>query len=59
MSKKVPVERSTLWNPIKNIVLDVIDQVPEQSDAIRREVDLWDYTFLVPSEDEDEDQEEE
>lgn len=48
LSKKPPVDRSVLFPSIREKLVSLVESIPVLSDTIRKELDMWDYSFQVP-----------
>ena len=48
LSKKPTVERSPVWSELRKKVVSIVENLPIISDTVRKEIDMWDNTFISP-----------
>ena len=51
LAKKVPINRNPLFPTIKELMLNMVGNIPAYSEDLRKELGMWDYTFKEPSND--------
>jgi len=39
----------SIYHPIKKLLMDVALEVPTLSEAVRKDIDMWEYTFKTPT----------
>ena len=50
LSKKLPVERSVLFDEFKSKIRNIVDNVRVISDQVREDLQMWEYQYLPPPE---------
>ncbi|CAD8058113.1 unnamed protein product [Paramecium primaurelia] len=48
LAKKVPISRNPIYSVVKDLLGDVANQVPQLSEDMRKELQMWEYTFHEP-----------